>query len=92
MDRAVAVYLVLDNQTGTDDALVSVTSPAGTAEIHETVAQHDGMMGMHPVSRLEIASGSTVELKPGSYHIMLIDLAALLGPGAASLEWPHGRS
>ncbi len=34
----------------------------------------EGMMGMRPIDRLEIPAGGTVELKPGSYHIMLIDL------------------
>jgi copper(I)-binding protein len=40
-----------------------------------------GMMGMQPVARLEIPAGGTVELKPGSYHIMLIDLTQDLKPG-----------
>jgi hypothetical protein len=40
-----------------------------------------GMMGMRPIARLEIPAGGTVELKPGSYHIMLIDLAQELKPG-----------
>jgi periplasmic copper chaperone A len=33
-----------------------------------------GMMGMQPIARLEIPAGGTVELKPGSYHIMMIGL------------------
>jgi copper(I)-binding protein len=40
-----------------------------------------GMMGMQPVARLDIPAGGIVELKPGSYHIMLIDLAKELKPG-----------
>jgi copper(I)-binding protein len=40
-----------------------------------------GMMGMQPIARLEIPAGGTVELKPGSYHIMLIDLTKELKPG-----------
>ena len=40
-----------------------------------------GMMGMRPIARLEIPAGGTVELKPGSYHIMLIDLNQELKPG-----------
>ena len=34
----------------------------------------EGMMGMRPIARLEIPAGGTVELMPGGYHIMLIDL------------------
>ena len=33
-----------------------------------------GMLGMRPVERVEIPAGGTLELKPGSYHIMLIGL------------------
>ena len=33
-----------------------------------------GMLGMRPVDRVEIPAGGTLELKPGSYHIMLIGL------------------
>jgi len=40
-----------------------------------------GMMGMQPVARLEIPAGGTVELKPGGYHIMLIDLTQDLKAG-----------
>jgi periplasmic copper chaperone A len=40
-----------------------------------------GMMGMQPIARLEIPAGGTVELKPGSYHIMLIDLNRELKAG-----------
>lgn len=40
-----------------------------------------GMMGMVPVDRVEIPAGGSVELKPGSYHIMLIDLKEELKPG-----------
>ena len=41
-----------------------------------------GMMGMVPVARLEIPAGGTVELKPGGYHVMLIDLNQELKAGA----------
>jgi copper(I)-binding protein len=32
------------------------------------------MMGMHPVPRLDIPAGGSVQLKPGSFHLMLIGL------------------
>jgi hypothetical protein len=51
----------------------------------ESPAASDGMgggtMGMRPIDRLEIPAGGTVELKPGSYHIMLIGLNQELKPG-----------
>jgi periplasmic copper chaperone A len=33
----------------------------------------DGMMVMRPVDSVPIAAGATVELKPGGYHIMIVD-------------------
>ena len=39
------------------------------------------MMGMRPIPRLDIPAGGSVELKPGSYHIMLIELVAPLKAG-----------
>lgn len=33
-----------------------------------------GMLGMQKTDRVEIPAGGSLELKPGSYHIMLIDL------------------
>lgn len=39
------------------------------------------MMGMREIDRLEIPAGATVELVPGGYHLMLIDLAEDLVPG-----------
>lgn len=54
--------------------LVSVTSPvAGVAEVHEM--RMDGqVMRMRAVKALDLPAGQAVELKPGSYHLMLMDL------------------
>jgi copper(I)-binding protein len=41
----------------------------------------EGMMGMRPIARLEIPAGGSVELKPGGYHVMLIDLNQELKAG-----------
>jgi periplasmic copper chaperone A len=54
--------------------LVAVTSPlAGVAEIHEMAMEKD-VMKMRAVGRLALSPGKTVELKPGGYHLMLMDL------------------
>lgn len=44
---------------------------------------HDGggMMSMQPVDSIEIPAGESVELEPGGYHIMVLDLAADLVAG-----------
>ncbi|MFZ4519137.1 MAG: copper chaperone PCu(A)C [Microthrixaceae bacterium] len=39
-----------------------------------TTSMADGMMGMKQVDEITIAPNSTLQLKPGGYHIMVIDL------------------
>jgi len=54
--------------------LVGVTSPmAGVAEVHEMKMDGD-VMKMRAVPALDLPAGKTVQLKPGSYHLMLMDL------------------
>lgn len=61
--------------------LLEVSSPvAGVAEIHEMAMQGD-MMRMRAVPTLELPAGKAVELKPGGYHVMLMDLKQQLKPG-----------
>ena len=61
--------------------LVSASSPvAGTVEIHE-MAMDNNVMKMRALPRLEVQAGKTLELKPGSYHVMLIDLNKPLSKG-----------
>ncbi len=61
--------------------LVSVSSPvAGVAEIHE-MAMDGNVMKMRAVPALELPAGKAVELKPGGYHVMLLDLKQQLKPG-----------
>lgn len=87
-----AVYMKISNDTGADDALVSASTPAApTAEIHEvsivsaapieSTGTGGGMMGMQPIEKLPLPAGATVELKPGSFHIMLIDVPQPLVDG-----------
>jgi copper(I)-binding protein len=61
--------------------LVGIRSPAaGIAELH-MMKHEDGVMKMRPLSRLPLKAGEVVELKPGSCHIMLMDLKAQLVAG-----------
>jgi copper(I)-binding protein len=60
--------------------LVAASSPAaGVAEVHEMKMEGD-VMKMRAVPVLELPAGKAVELKPGGYHIMLLDLKAPLAP------------
>lgn len=64
-----------------DARLVSVSSPAaGVVEIHEMAMEKD-VMRMRQVPGLDLAAGRTVELKPGGYHVMLMDLKQPLKGG-----------
>jgi copper(I)-binding protein len=61
--------------------LVEVSSTAAkTVQIHEMSMTGD-VMKMRAVKELDIPVGKTVELKPGSYHIMLMDLTGQIKAG-----------
>ncbi|MGA8514606.1 MAG: copper chaperone PCu(A)C [Burkholderiaceae bacterium] len=61
-----------------DLRLVGISSPvAGVSEVHEMKMQGD-MMQMRAIPYLELPAGKTVELKPGGYHLMLMDLKQAL--------------
>jgi copper(I)-binding protein len=66
--------------TAKDSAkLVGVSSPvAGVAEIHEMKMDKDVMKMAALPNGLDLPAGKAVELKPGSYHVMLMDLKAPL--------------
>jgi copper(I)-binding protein len=58
--------------------LVAVSTPvAGVAEVHE-MKMDNGVMSMRAVPALDLPANQAVELKPGSYHLMLMDLKAPL--------------
>lgn len=73
-----AGFLTIVNTTKAPDRLVGASAPAAAAkvEIHETIMS-DNVAQMRPlVGGLVIPPGATVTLKPGSYHIMFVDLKA----------------
>jgi len=77
-----AGYLVITNAGSEPDRLVAATAEAaGHVEIHKMEVK-DGVMTMAPVAGgLEIPAGGSVELKPGSFHLMLMDLKSPLEKG-----------
>ena len=70
-----AGYLKITNTGTTPDRLVGASSPvAGRVEVHE-MSMENGVAKMRPLKDgLEIKPGASVELKPGSYHLMLEEL------------------
>jgi len=58
--------------------LVSASTPvAGVAEVHEMKMEGD-VMRMRALPGLELPAGKTVELTPGGFHVMLMDLKTTL--------------
>ncbi|MCP1198935.1 copper chaperone PCu(A)C [Notoacmeibacter sp. MSK16QG-6] len=80
--KVAAGYLTVRN-TGTEpDRLIGGSVDfADEIEVHE-MAVEDGVMKMRPLrDGLEIAPGQQVELKPGSYHLMLMGMKDELKEG-----------
>jgi uncharacterized protein YcnI/copper(I)-binding protein len=75
-------YLTVTNNGSSADRLVSATVDfADHVEIHE-MSMTDGVMKMREISGgLEIKPGETVELKPGGFHMMFVDLKQPLKQG-----------
>ena len=61
------------NHGTTADRLIGVKSDYPRTELHESV-EKDGVHSMRPVEAIEIPAGGSVELRPGSFHIMFMGL------------------
>ena len=70
--KATGAFMILTAKQSSK--LVAASSPvAGVTEVHQMKMDKD-VMRMSPVGALELPAGKTVELKPGGYHVMLMDL------------------
>jgi copper(I)-binding protein len=64
-----------------DARLVEASSPAArVVEIHE-MAMDGNVMKMRQIAGLDLPAGKPVMLRPGGFHLMLIDLKAQLKDG-----------
>jgi len=74
--KVAAGYLTLKNEGTEADRLVSVTAEiAPKGEIHEMSVDSSGVMTMRGLpDGIEIPAGATVELKPGAYHLMFMNI------------------
>jgi copper(I)-binding protein len=75
-------YMTISNKGSAPDRLVGGSAAvAGRFEVHQ-MAMERGVAKMRPVQGgLEIKPGETVELKPGSFHAMLMGLKQQLQKG-----------
>ncbi|MDF1608535.1 copper chaperone PCu(A)C [Hoeflea sp. YIM 152468] len=75
-------YMTIHNSGAEADRLVSGEAAfAGRVEIHEMSMEGEVMKMRQLAEGLEIPAGGDVELKPGGYHIMFIDLEQQLAEG-----------
>jgi copper(I)-binding protein len=70
-------YMKIENTgKGADRLVGGTTAIAGKFEVHE-MQMVGTVMKMRELDKgLEVPAGQSVELKPGSYHLMLLDLKA----------------
>jgi copper(I)-binding protein len=65
-----------------DVTLVGARSPvAGIVEIHEMAMDDNMTMKMRAVPGIALPAGKAVALKPGGYHVMLLDLKDTMKAG-----------
>jgi len=77
-----AGYMKIINAGTAPDRLISGSSDVAPAfEVHE-MSMDNNVAKMRPIKGgLEIKPGETVELKPGSFHVMFVGLKKPLSPG-----------
>lgn len=77
-----AVFMTIKNGGSSDDALVGAkTDVSKTVELHETKMDENDVMTMSPVPNIPIPAGSSVTLKSGGLHVMLIEMQKELAVG-----------
>ncbi|MDJ0961523.1 MAG: copper chaperone PCu(A)C [Acidimicrobiia bacterium] len=82
MQNAGAVYMTITADDG--DTLTGVavdSSVAMMAELHETQMSDEGTMAMQEVPNMAVPADGELNLEPGGFHIMLMQLAEPLESG-----------
>jgi copper(I)-binding protein len=75
------VFFSIDNASKASERLLRASTPVAAGVVLHQMAQSGGMMTMRAVPSLEIGPGMKLELGPGAYHLMLIDLKQPLRAG-----------
>ena len=90
---ASGAYMTLT--ASTPARLKSASTPAAAlTELHTMRMEGDIMKMLHLADGLELPAGKPVQLQPGGYHLMLLDLQSPLKKGstiALTLVWVDGR-
>ena len=68
-------FMTISNPGGPANKLVAVTTTVtDRAELHTMAKDAQGAMMMKQVANIEVPAAGSVELKPGSFHVMLFGL------------------
>jgi copper(I)-binding protein len=79
MGQTVAAgYMTIVNNSDSDLQLVAASTPVARTELHETIADGDGVMRMqHRPDGFAIPAGGELVLEPGGNHLMMMDIDRL---------------
>lgn len=74
-DGMTAAFMTLSNATGTEQVLVSASTPVSPmVQLHEMVMQDGQMVMQEKKGGIVVPAGGTAVLEPGGNHIMLMGL------------------
>lgn len=74
-------FAVVENTGATPKSIVSASSDVSDkVELHE-MKNEGGKMSMSPVKKMDVPAKGKLELKPGSFHVMLFDVKRKLVDG-----------
>jgi hypothetical protein len=79
--KTTAAFMTLKNAGDKEAKLVTAAAPAASVtELHNHI-NDGGVMRMRQVKEIAVPARGEVALKPGGYHVMLIDMKAPLKEG-----------
>lgn len=78
--KAGAAYVTLTNGGSADRLIAAKADVSELVELHSHTME-DGVMRMRPVPGIDLPADATVELKPGGFHVMFLNLKAPLVEG-----------
>ena len=79
--QTTGAFMIIKNTGSADRKLVNAESTAAkTVQLHNHFNEN-GVMKMRQVESIDVKANAQAELKPGSYHVMLIDMKSELKEG-----------
>ncbi|HBV77899.1 MULTISPECIES: copper chaperone PCu(A)C [Vibrio] len=69
-----AIFMTIENHMASDRTLVTVATPAAEKSELHTVERQGDLMKMRQVDGIKIPAHGEIQLMPGSFHIMLLNV------------------